>query len=130
MKGFVWHENSCYMDCIIFALIYRKDSHIIKYFNDTTNSMSHILQEYFNIFHNEDNNLNMDIIKFRQECSQMQSIINGVYPNFNSTIPQDAEEFLQFIFHELPYDSCNDMEIIIEKNFLEKMVILLGLKKN
>jgi len=116
MKGFIWHENSCYMDCIIFAFIYREKSNIVKYFNDTTNLMSGILQEYFNIFHNNDDNLNMDIIKFRKLCSQTQSIINGVYPNFDSPIPQDAEEFLQFIFHELPHDSSNDMEIIIEKN--------------
>tara|TARA_B110000483_G_C18155625_1_gene527290 strand:- start:692 stop:1594 length:903 start_codon:yes stop_codon:yes gene_type:complete len=100
------------MDSIIMSLLHNKRGVFVNSFLNGDSAIARILNVYYNKIHNSHDGEKLNASEFKEVCNQIQTTNLGIYPHYNEDKPQDAEEFLQFIFNEIAY--CNTTQSTLE----------------
>ena len=115
-NGLLWDKNSCYMDSVLFSLLYqntpfvkdrllkpiaihRQENNSIVY-NKNNDNMPQLLKNVYLIINTGEKSISNTHI-FRNKLKNYTQLNGVTFPKFYQNDTQDASEFLKFIFSEL-----------------------------
>lgn len=93
------------------SLLHNKSGVFVNTFLSSESDIARVLNEYHKNIHGN-NDEKLDASEFKEICSQIQTKKGGIYPHYKEDNPQDAEEFMQFIFNDIAY--CKETKSTLE----------------
>ena len=102
------------------SLLHNKKSIFIEKFLSSNNDIAKTLHMYHTKMHNDNTDEKLNMTHLKDICSQIQIKKSGIYPHYKEDQPQDAEEFLQFLFNEIAYCNQANSTLETETNLLYK----------